>query len=57
MWCAVITVITLLSAIPALAQQKTGPSIVGGDSLTRKSVTLYGGVLVRVRYDFVRVCR
>jgi predicted porin len=35
----------------ALAQQKTGPSITGDDSLTWKGITLYGVVDIGVQYD------
>jgi len=41
----------LAAAIPAHAQQKTGPGITGEDSLTWHGVTLYGVVDIGVQYD------
>jgi predicted porin len=41
----------LAVALPALAQQKTGPGISGDDSLTWKGITLYGVVDVGVQFD------
>jgi predicted porin len=38
-------------AVPALAQQKTGPGITGDDSLTWYGITLYGVVDIGVQYD------
>ena len=38
-------------AIPARAQQKTGPGITGDDSLTWHGVTLYGVIDIGVQYD------
>jgi predicted porin len=47
--------ILLLSAfvvgLPAHAQQKTGPSITGDDSLTWHGVTLYGVIDLGIQYD------
>jgi hypothetical protein len=39
----------LAAAIPAHAQQKTGPGITGEDSLTWHGVTLYGVVDIGVQ--------
>ena len=41
----------LAVALPALAQQKTGPGISGDDSLTWKGITLYGVIDIGVQYD------
>jgi len=41
----------LIAAVPAFAQQKTGPGIRGDDSLTWKGITLYGVVDIGVQYD------
>jgi predicted porin len=41
----------LAVAIPARAQQKTGPGITGDDSLTWHGITLYGVIDVGVQYD------
>ncbi|MDP9011358.1 MAG: porin, partial [Pseudomonadota bacterium] len=38
-------------AVPALAQQKTGPGLTGDDSLTWHGITLYGVVDVGLQYD------
>ena len=38
-------------AVPALAQQKTGPSITGDDSLTWHGITLYGVIDIGLQYD------
>ncbi|HEY6454054.1 MAG TPA: porin [Steroidobacteraceae bacterium] len=40
-----------MSAIPALAQQKTGPGVPEDDSLVWHGITLYGGVDVGIQYD------
>jgi predicted porin len=47
----VILVSTLIVAIPALAQQKTGPGITGEDSLRWHGITLYGVVDIGLQYD------
>jgi predicted porin len=41
----------LVAAVPARAQQKTGPGIAGDDSLTWQGITLYGVIDVGVQYD------
>ncbi len=41
----------LAAAVPALAQQKTGPGISGDESLTWHGITLYGVIDVGVQYD------
>jgi predicted porin len=41
----------LAIAIPARAQQKTGPGITGDDSLTWHGITLYGVIDIGVQYD------
>jgi predicted porin len=42
---------TLTAAVPAFAQQKTGPGITGDESLTWHGVTLYGVIDIGVQYD------
>jgi predicted porin len=41
----------LAAAVPALAQQKTGPGITGDDSLTWHGITLYGVIDIGIQYD------
>src|SRR6202789_2877172 len=41
----------LAAAVPARAQQKTGPGITGDDSLTWQGITLYGVIDIGVQYD------
>jgi predicted porin len=41
----------LAAAIPAHAQQKTGPGITGDDSLMWQGITLYGVIDLGVQYD------
>ena len=47
----VILVSTMIVAVPALAQQKTGPGVTGDDSLTWHGITLYGVVDIGFQYD------
>src|SRR6202140_5821012 len=47
----VILVSTMIVAVPALAQQKTGPGVTGDDSLTWHGITLYGVVDIVPQYD------
>src|SRR6202051_1060977 len=47
----VILVSTMIVAVPALAQQKTGPGVTGDDSLTWPGITRYGVVDVGLQYD------
>jgi predicted porin len=47
----VLLVSAMSAAVPALAQQKTGPGITGDDALTWHGITLYGVVDVGVQYD------
>jgi predicted porin len=49
--CALWLVTALTAAVPALAQQKTGPGISGDDSLTWKGITLYGVIDLGLQYD------
>ena len=52
MKCAwVLLLSALAAAVPALAQQKTGPGITGDDSLTWHGITLYGVIDIGVQYD------
>jgi predicted porin len=41
----------IAAAVPARAQQKTGPGIVGDDSLTWHGITFYGVIDIGVQYD------
>ena len=41
----------IVAAVPARAQQKTGPGIVGEDSLTWHGITFYGVIDIGVQYD------
>lgn len=50
-WCALALLGAMTAAMPALAQQKTGPGISGDDSLTWHGITLYGVVDVGLQYD------
>src|SRR6202790_4274938 len=47
----VFLVSTMTVAVPALAQQKTGPGVTGEDSLTWHGITLYGVVDIGFQYD------
>jgi predicted porin len=47
----VLLVSAMTASVPALAQQKTGPSITGDDALTWQGITLYGVIDVGVQYD------
>src|SRR5271168_5614103 len=52
MKCAwVLVVSALAAAVPARAQQKTGPGVTGDDSLTWHGITLYGVIDIGVQYD------
>jgi predicted porin len=50
-WRALVLSIAATAAVPALAQQKTGPGISGDDSLTWHGITLYGVLDVGLQYD------
>jgi predicted porin len=41
----------LAAAVPARAQQKTGPGIIDDDALTWKGITFYGVIDIGVQYD------
>jgi predicted porin len=47
----VLALVVVTCASPARAQQKTGPGIVGDDSLTWQGITLYGVVDIGLQYD------
>ncbi len=49
-WCALL-VFGAMTAVPAFAQQKTGPGVPEDDSLTWHGITLYGVVDVGIQYD------
>jgi len=52
MKCAWVFVFgAIVAAVPARAQQKTGPGIVGEDSLTWHGITFYGVIDIGVQYD------
>jgi predicted porin len=46
-----VLISAMSAAVPALAQQKTGPGITGEDSLTWHGITLYGVVDIGIQYD------
>jgi predicted porin len=48
---AVVLLGAMSAAIPAFAQQKTGPGISGDDSLTWHGITLYGVIDIGLQYD------
>src|SRR5579883_1915104 len=50
-WYALVLLGTITAAVPALAQQKTGPSITGEESLTWHGITLYGVIDLGLQYD------
>src|SRR6202167_219508 len=50
-WCALAAISAATAAVPALAQQKTGPGLSGDDSLTWHGITLYGVLDLGVQYD------
>jgi predicted porin len=50
-WCGLVLLSAMTASVPALAQQKTGPSIVGDDALTWRGITLYGVVDIGVQFD------
>ena len=41
----------MTASVPALAQQKTGPGLMGEDSLTWHGITLYGVIDIGLQYD------
>src|SRR5882762_11412083 len=47
----VLLVSAMTSSIPVIAQQKTGPGIMGDDSLTWHGITLYGVIDIGIQYD------
>ena len=49
--CGLILFAAMITSVPALAQQKTGPGISGDDSLTWHGITLYGVIDIGVQYD------
>jgi predicted porin len=51
MKCGWLLLSALAVAVPAFAQQKTGPGITGEDSLTWHGITLYGVIDIGVQYD------
>ncbi|HEY1898858.1 MAG TPA: porin [Steroidobacteraceae bacterium] len=46
-----LLLISALTAVPAFAQQKTGPGVPGDDSLTWYGITLYGVLDAGIQYD------
>ncbi len=49
--CGLVAFAALAASAPGLAQQKTGPSLTGDDSLTWHGITLYGVVDIGLQYD------
>jgi len=47
----VLLLSTTMAAVPALAQQKTGPGLTGDDSLTWNGITLYGVIDIGYQFD------
>jgi predicted porin len=50
-WRGLVLLSALGASIPALAQQKTGPTNIGDDALTWNGITLYGVVDIGIQYD------
>src|SRR5271170_2909994 len=50
-WCGLVLLSAMTAALPALAQQKTGPGITGDDSLTWHGITLYGVIDIGYQFD------
>src|SRR4029077_10757057 len=50
-WYALMLACAADSAVPAMAQQKTGPGITGDESLTWHGITLYGVIDIGLQYD------
>jgi predicted porin len=46
-----LSLMALLAALPAQAQQKTGPGVPADDSLTWRGITLYGVIDLGVQFD------
>src|ERR1700678_4027287 len=46
-----VSLSALCAAVPALAQQKTGPGFTGDDALTWQGITLYGVIDIGLQYD------
>jgi predicted porin len=49
--CALLLLSALIASVPVFAQQKTGPGIVGDDSLSWHGITLYGVIDIGLQYD------
>ena len=49
-WCLPL-LISAVTALPAFAQQKTGPGVPADDSLTWHGITLYGVIDAGIQYD------
>jgi predicted porin len=50
-YARILLLSALAAAVPARAQQKTGPGITGDDSLMWHGITLYGVIDVGIQYD------
>jgi predicted porin len=50
-WCTLVMLSAMTASVPALAQQKSGPGIMGDDSLTWHGITLYGVIDIGLQYD------
>jgi len=49
-WLA-LALVALAAAVPAAAQQKTGPGVPAEDSLTWRGITLYGVIDIGIQYN------
>jgi predicted porin len=49
--CCALIMLSALAAVPAIAQQKTGPGVPPDDSLTWHGITLYGVIDIGLQYD------
>jgi predicted porin len=49
--CTLVLFSSVTASHPAFAQQKTGPSLSGDDSLTWRGITLYGVIDLGLQYD------
>src|SRR6202451_864167 len=49
--CCALIMLSALAAVPAIAQQKTGPGVPPDDSLTWHGITLYGVIDIGLQYE------
>jgi predicted porin len=50
-WRTLVLLCAVAVSTPALAQQKTGPGLLGDESLTWQGITLYGVIDIGLQYD------